>query len=355
MSGMLCSMNMMLAYVDAQGVPTGRYIGLLNPVTVQYEVAEATNIDRISNLRDSQGAVLDRVSRPNPPTFTFGTDELGDSEVLAWALSGSVSAYAQAGATVTEESTAVEKDKWTRLPHRQISNVVVAPVGGGAPYVVNVDYLLDDIGGLIMPTSAGAIATGNVAVSYDAAELTGETIEAGTRPSISVAVLGEGTNLATGEPISLEIPRIVMSANGAINMIGDQFIQTALTGAPIKLPGRPAFKLDKPKPVAAPGPATKLTFVTPIVGGEEAANFGPLQVRVEDAAGTLVSSDNTTSVALVKSSGPGTITVTTPVTAVNGIATFPSISADTAGDIVLTASAAGLSSATSPAITITSA
>lgn len=353
MSGLICTMNALIAYVDAEGVPTGRYIGLLNPITVQYTRGEPTNIDRTSNLRDSAGAVLDRYSKPGVDNFTFGTDEAGDSEVLAWAFGGSVSGYSQAAATVTDVSYAVEKSRWTRLAHRQISSVVVKSVGGGTTYVINTDYLLDDIGGLIMPTTNGAIATGNVEISYQAAALEGDSIEAGSRPSISVTFLGEGVNQATGEPISIEIPRVVMAASGDINMIGDNFVQVAMSGAPIKLPGRKAIEITRPRPATGPGPAAKLAFVTPINGAAEGANFGPVQVRVEDASGNLVSTDNSTSVALAKTSGPGTITVTTPVTAVNGIAAFPSISADTDGGIVLTATASGLTSATSPTITIT--
>lgn len=99
--------------------------------------------------------------------------------------------------------------------------------------------------------------------------------------------------------------------------------------------------------------ATKLAFVAPMPDtGTAATNFGPIHVRIENDEGVLVIGDNTTSVALAKTSGGGTLTVTTPVVAVNGIATFPSVSQSVAATIVLTASASGLTSAVSGNIII---
>lgn len=99
---------------------------------------------------------------------------------------------------------------------------------------------------------------------------------------------------------------------------------------------------------------TQLVFVTPMpTTGAAAENIGPIQVRIENAEGILVSGDNTTSVALTKSSGPGTLTTTTPAVAVNGIATFASVALSSAGTVVLTAAASGLASAVSGSIVIT--
>jgi len=99
--------------------------------------------------------------------------------------------------------------------------------------------------------------------------------------------------------------------------------------------------------------ATTLVFAALPSTAEENQDIGPVQVRIENDEGLLVIGDNTTSVALAKSSGPGTMTTTSPVTAVNGIATFTEVSFDTDGSVVITASAAGLASAVSEAIEIT--
>jgi hypothetical protein len=99
--------------------------------------------------------------------------------------------------------------------------------------------------------------------------------------------------------------------------------------------------------------ATALAFVAPMpTTGDVDTDIGPIQVRIENEDGLLVSGDNTTSVALTKSSGPGTLTTTTPVTAVNGIATFEEVELSAAGTVVLTAAASGLTSAVSANIVI---
>ena len=248
MAGLICSLDVRIAYVDAAGQLTGGgYIGLINPVNFTFEQPEPERIQRTSNLRDSFGNVLDEVVRPNPATITMGTDETGDSQVMAWAFSGEVTGYTQYGATVTEATTAVTKGLWTKLPHRQISSLVVQPAGGGTAYVLGTDYIVDLIGGLILPTQSGAIATGNVDVSYTAAALTGDTIVGGTVPSISVRIDGEGRNLATNEPIHIVVPRAVLAASGGLPLIGQEFTSFEMAGSPIKLPGLPLISINKPR------------------------------------------------------------------------------------------------------------
>lgn len=248
MAGLICSLDVRIAYVDAAGQLTGGgYIGLVNPVAFTYEQPEPERIQRTSNLRDSFGNVLDEVVRPNPSTFTLGTDETGDSQVLAWAFSGEVTGYSQTGATVTEATTAVTKGLWTKLPHRQISSLVVTNTGGTVTYVLGTDYLVDLIGGLILPTQSGAIATGNIQVNYTAATLTGDTIVGGTVPSISVRIDGEGRNLATNEPIHITIPRAVLAPSGGMPLIGQEFTSFELAGSIIKLPGLPLISINKPR------------------------------------------------------------------------------------------------------------
>lgn len=235
MSGLLCSLDVRMSYVDADGVPTGGYIGLINPVQVAVETPEPTRIQRISNLRDSQGQALDEVVRPNPTQIQLSTDELGDAEVLSWALNGMVGAYTQSAAMVTEAALAVVKGRWSKLPHRQVSALTVTPTGGGTAFVANVDYLLDPASGMILATTGGAIATGNVEVNYTAAALTGKAISGGTRASISVRIEGEGTNQATGQPIAIIVPRVNLSAAGALDLVGAEFLVGALSGTAIKV------------------------------------------------------------------------------------------------------------------------
>ena len=235
MSGMVCALDVRVQYVDADGVPTGGFIGLVNPVVLAIETPEPNRQQRISRLRDSFGQALDEIVTPQPTTLNFSTDETGDAEVLAWATNGQVGDYTQASATVVEASIAVEKGKWARVGHRKVSELVVEPTGGGAAYVLNTDYLVDPASGMIKITDGGGIATGNVLVSYTAAAVSGKVIGAGSRASIQVRIEGEGVNKATGKPVSVLVRRANLSASGSLDLVGDDFLVAELSGTAIRV------------------------------------------------------------------------------------------------------------------------
>lgn len=243
MSGMVLALDVRVAYVDADGVPTGGFIGLVNPVTLAIETPEPTRTQRISRQRDSYGAALDEIVTSNPTQVNFSTDETGDAEVLAWGLNGEAVNYTQDAATITDAVHAVEKGKWLRLPHRSISGLSIEPEGGGTPYLLNTDYLVDPISGMVKITDAGGIATGDVQVSYTAAALTGKKVNAGTKSNIRVCIEGDGTNRANGKRVKVSIPCASLSASGAQDLVGDEFLVSELTGTAIKLPGREAVEV----------------------------------------------------------------------------------------------------------------
>ena len=104
------------------------------------------------------------------------------------------------------------------------------------------------------------------------------------------------------------------------------------------------------------GPAAKLVFtVQPSNAIAGAANSPAMQVAVQDAQGNIVTTA-TTSITLALGTNPasGTLSGTMTVAAVNGVATFSTLSLNLAGTgYTLTASATGLTAATSSAFNIT--
>jgi Bacterial Ig-like domain (group 3)/Bacterial Ig-like domain (group 1)/Bacterial Ig domain len=100
---------------------------------------------------------------------------------------------------------------------------------------------------------------------------------------------------------------------------------------------------------------TQLAFTRPPQTTAAGASFSPsIQVTVQDAAGNTVTSAND-AVTLAIGSNPagGTLSGTVTVNAVNGVASFGNVSIDQVGaGYTLTASAAGLTGATSPAFDI---
>ena len=90
----------------------------------------------------------------------------------------------------------------------------------------------------------------------------------------------------------------------------------------------------------APGAADHLTITSATTDLASGASRG-ITAEVRDAAGNLVSTDNSTSVAFTKTAGTGTVTGLAPATAVNGVAT-DTVTGVLAGSITLKAHATGL-------------
>jgi hypothetical protein len=101
------------------------------------------------------------------------------------------------------------------------------------------------------------------------------------------------------------------------------------------------------------GPPSRLTFTTSPSGSVVQGAPFSVQVAVRDAGGNPIN-DASTRVTLSLLNAPGaTLSGTTTVAAVNGVATFTGLAVDRSGSgYMLLAEAAGLSSATSPAFSV---
>jgi len=102
----------------------------------------------------------------------------------------------------------------------------------------------------------------------------------------------------------------------------------------------------------APAPATQLFFASVPSAGTATVPLSPPIVVQARRADNSVATNYTGTITLSRATGPGTIGGTISKTAVNGVATFDSVTLSQAGTYTLTASAPGLSSATTGNITI---
>ena len=103
------------------------------------------------------------------------------------------------------------------------------------------------------------------------------------------------------------------------------------------------------------GSPVQLAFFTQPNGTTGGATLANVQVEVQDAGGNRVTTaSNSIALAFGTNANAGTLSGTTPRSAVSGVATFNDLSVDSAASgYTLTASTAGLSSATSTPFTIT--
>ena len=143
--------------------------------------------------------------------------------------------------------------------------------------------------------------------------------------------LGDGTTTDRYTPVQVSgLSNVVAVAAGAFHSL-------ATVGAP------------------AAGPAAKLAFTTPPSDSTAGAAFGTQPVvAVQDANGNTVTTDTSSvTLALANNPGGGTLSGTTTVAAVNGVATFSGLSIDKAGTgYTLAASDGTLTGATSSAFDI---
>ncbi len=102
----------------------------------------------------------------------------------------------------------------------------------------------------------------------------------------------------------------------------------------------------------APAPATQLFFASVPSAGTATVPLSPPIVVQARRADNSVATNFTGTITLSRATGPGTIGGTISKAAVNGVATFDSVTLSQAGTYTLTASAPGLSSATTGNITI---
>ncbi len=129
---------------------------------------------------------------------------------------------------------------------------------------------------------------------------------------------------------------------------GPQLTLASILGLSLLLPGCTESTSTGPT-------ATQLAFLTPPANAAAGALLNAVEVVIQDAQGNTVTSDSV-SVTLAIGTNPasGTLSGTTTVAAVSGVATFTNLHIDKAGTgYTLAASGGGLTGATSPAFNVT--
>ena len=168
--------------------------------------------------------------------------------------------------------------------------------------------------------------------------------------AISVELIGAGTlngattvstnsqGLAGFSNLSITGPAGSYTLNFTGTFLGEDF--TGVTSEPITLTA---------------GAASKLAFTTQPSATTAGASITPaVRVTIQDALGQTASgATNAVTLSLGSNPGGGTLSGTTTVNAVNGVATFANVSINNAGTgYTLTASATGLTGATSTAFNV---
>lgn len=241
MSGLVCSGNVRVAYVDADGVLTGGYIGILNAVKLALSKPAPDLKQRTSHQNENFGEALDQLESPKPTEVSLTVDDTGDAETLGWALGGTPAGFTQSvAAAVAQTIENVTLGEWASIGKRGITTLVVKDSTDTSTYVANTDYILDARAGFIKPLAGGSIVDGSdLHLTVTAPAMTGNTISVGTRQSIQVRIDGDMINLATGKSVHVVVPRAKLSPTGELDFMGADFLQTALSGTALSVSGQP--------------------------------------------------------------------------------------------------------------------
>jgi len=228
--------NLRLAECDENGIVTGAFIGLLNPVKVELVTPAAENVDEVSRFIDSAGQLLSRGQIPKFTSANVSTSSLRDKRVLAYAMNGRAVGFAQAaniiavqtGSTVTDEAvTAGALGIPIQLAKHHASAVVVKHTSGTPTYTLGTDYSVDANLGQVTPLVGGVItASQALKISYVAATTTAEAVTTGQ--------VGDWVKLA-----NRRISNVVVKNSGATvtYTAGTDYVVDAKPGFIKPLPG----------------------------------------------------------------------------------------------------------------------
>lgn len=200
----------------------------------------------------------------------------------------------------------------------------------------------------VQPANAAASATISPAVVVAVKDAFGNTITSATT-SITLAIAtNPGGGALAGTTTVSAVNGVATFANLSINNAGAGYTLTA-GGAGLAGATSASFNITA-------APASQLTFTVQPSNTTAGSTISPaVVVAIKDAAGNTVTSATTSiTLAIGTNPGAGTLAGTTTIAAVNGVATFATLSINKAGvGYTIAATGGGLSGATSAPFSVT--
>lgn len=233
MSGLLCSGNVHMALLNADGSFAG-FLDLTNAIKLGIKAGEGDEKQRTSKQRDNFGEVLDSVIIPTPTELSIDLDE-GDADTVGMALMGAVTTLTVASQTRTSVAQSITAlDTWLDLGDRQINSSgfsITDDATTPAAYVLGEDYVVDLTMGLIKFLGTGSAQVGDVfEKNYTTRAVTGKRITGAKKNQLRVRILGNMKNLANGKSVVVDIPDSTLKSASEIDLLSGDFTTTSLTG-----------------------------------------------------------------------------------------------------------------------------
>lgn len=235
MSGLIIAGNV---YIDVRedGDLTGEQ-GPFNATDLSITNAKTKTQERKSYMRDDYGTTLDSIVIIDGSSSVSMTFDEGSPAMLSLAMMGDATTESAQAGTAADEEVIARLGKWSKLAHRDVSDVVVKEDKESNPttYVNGTDYTLDATAGMIKALATGAIGDGDtLIVDYDYGVLASNKISGGQYSVIRAKIRVDGTNLSDQKHVEVIIPEAVLTPSGEISFIGDKFSTFKFSGNIVK-------------------------------------------------------------------------------------------------------------------------
>lgn len=229
MNGLLVAGNFFVDRLNALGQSTG-IIGPINTTKLAIK-ADADEKVRPSKKKDSYGQALSVVQIAKPVEIEWSFDDQ-PSELIAMALLGDTQVVNSGSGTLTDEPvTLPDNQRWVQLPKTNFATIGFAVKKDAATLVLGTDYEVNYALGLVRALKGGAVeAGGAVTVSGQHNAISGTLVRGGIKAQTRARVFGEGTNLETGKPITLDIFDASLKPTAALDFAASEFVSATLAG-----------------------------------------------------------------------------------------------------------------------------
>lgn len=197
-----------------------------------------------STGRDDFGEAIEVENAPGVTEITLGFNSF-DKDGLARALMGEAVDLGGTVETLTAVKFNFTKGGWIDLPHEDIDPANFA-VKDGSTTVAATSYELNPRLGMIKFNDDVTI-TDNKELNYSGKTLgsVGFEIDANTLQSLPLELKLDGKDRITGKDGILIVPHAVLSSNGDINWLSDDWWENGLSGKLVKDDGKPTMRFKE--------------------------------------------------------------------------------------------------------------
>jgi hypothetical protein len=229
MAGVLASGTLYVDRIEA-GVKQGltKWEGL-----AKLEIKPNSELkEMLSKDKNKYGQIVASVAINKPAELSLELNDM-TREALAIALQGTGAAYSQGSGSITDEVVTAKLGKFVELSKRNIAvaGFVVTNSAGTVTYVLNTDYTVNYALGLLEILSTGAITEAqSLKVDFTYSAVAGDRIQGATLAQVKAELLLDGVNLEDGKPMSVRIYEATLTADGAVDFMGDDFVKLSMKG-----------------------------------------------------------------------------------------------------------------------------